>query len=149
MLRRFASAKIHNRGSRRMSAGEPAGGASAAGARPAAHFQSGIHRRPKAPVTRKAARQPLRSAIQVATGGGEDPTVLRIGETELAHERRRDRGESGAVEIIDRGGEDEDRQHQPARARRVRSSRHWNSMVATSPVVPRRALLLAQYSILS
>ena len=77
-------------------------------------------------------------------GEGEDaadPAVLRVGEVKLAHHRGRHGGERGAIQIIDRGGEHEDRKHQPAPA-----VRHWNSMVATSPVVARRALLLAQNS---
>src|SRR5947207_6000317 len=59
----------------------------------------------------------------------------------LVHHRGRHGGQRGTVEVVDRGGEHEDREHQPAGA-----VLHWNSMVATSPEVPRRALLFAQYS---
>src|SRR4051812_13873881 len=68
---------------------------------------------------------------------------------EFALDRGGDCRQGRAVEIVDCGGEHEDREDKPAGARRVGGRGHWTSMVATSPLVPSRALRFAQYSIVS
>src|ERR1035441_6561706 len=60
--------------------------------------------------------------------------------------RCRELRERGPVQVVDRGGEHEHRQHQPAQASGIGGAGHWNSMVATSPAVARRALGLGKYS---
>src|ERR1039458_10258256 len=138
-------------------------GAGAACARRDTQIQSGIQASPSTPATAKAWRHPLRSAIQVASSGAgrvgqaegaADQTVLRVGKVELAHQHGRQRGQRGAVQVVDRGGEHEDRQHPPAVARSlvnlgaglVHWNCHWNSMVATSPAVASLALAFGKYS---
>src|ERR1019366_392139 len=86
--------------------------------------------------------------------GAADQTVLRVGKVELAHQHGRQGGQRGAVQVVDRGGEHEDRQHPPAVARSlvnlgaglVHWNCHWNSMVATSPAVASLALAFGKYS---
>src|SRR5579863_29252 len=62
-----------------------------------------------------------------------------------------ERGQRLPVEVIDGRGEHENRKHEPTIRRQgwkpVRFGfTHWNSMVATSPAVARRALDLGKYS---
>src|ERR1039458_10013483 len=78
--------------------------------------------------------------------GAEDPAVLRAREMKLRPHQRGQRGERLAVEIVDGGGEHEDRQQEPAEARRTIGVDHWNSMVATSPAVASLTLGLGKYS---
>src|ERR1019366_6903499 len=88
-----------------------------------------------------------RRAGHVGDGEGrENQAVLRIGKMEFGADQRRQRGQRLPVQVIDGGREHKYRQHQPAEARGVGGRRHWNSMVATSPAVPKRALGLGKYS---
>src|ERR1039457_655072 len=86
--------------------------------------------------------------------GAADPTVLHVGKVELRDQHRRQGGERGAVQVIDGGGEHEDREYHPAVARGgvalgaglVHGRGHWKSMVATSPAVASRALAFGKYA---
>src|ERR1017187_4228284 len=86
--------------------------------------------------------------------GAADPTVLCVGKVELRDQHRRQGGERGAVQVVDGGGDHEDRQYRPAVARGavdpivglVYWRGHWKSMVATSPAVTSRALAFGKYS---
>src|ERR1017187_10081397 len=63
--------------------------------------------------------------------------------------RCRELRERGPVQVVDRGGEHEHRQQQPAQASGIGGAGHWNAMVATSPTVARRALGLGKYSMVT
>src|ERR1019366_3194373 len=86
--------------------------------------------------------------------GAADPTVLCVGKVELRDQHRRQGGERGAVQVVDGGGDHEDRQYRPAVARGAVDLRagmghwrgHWKSMVATSPAVASRALAFGKYA---
>ena len=80
----------------------------------------------------------------------ENPAVLLAREMEIGAQQRRESGQRLAVQIIDGGGEHEDGKNPPAVApRRGWVRRHWNSMVATSPAVARRASALGKYSMVT
>ena len=80
------------------------------------------------------------------TEGAGDPAVILIVKRELLFDHGRERGECGAVQYVDRGGEDEDPEHQPSVAGGARGIAHWKSMVATSPAVASLEFAFAKYS---
>src|SRR5580698_7329454 len=67
----------------------------------------------------------------------------------IGAQQGREAGERLAVQIVDGGGEHEDGENPPSIAGRAGGWCHWNSMVATSPAVARRASALGKYSMVT